>query len=184
MCVASLGLINALEVKVLKANIIEPLEINTSEPLVTNAQNGTKVLNTLMKDKTKKERDEAYPPYTLVCVRIVEGAATAAEAALPEDDPDRRLLCEYWQGLKAVTGGRKTEEIMTQVRFCMICGTHLKARSIIDMGAAALGNDFARVWAATKRVFIAQREARLRRGMAPKTGVERRIEQALRMIKA
>ena len=83
-----------------------------------------------------------------------------------------------------MTGDRQAEEIMTQAGFCRIRGTHLKPRSIIDMGAAALGNDFARVWANTHRVFTAQRKARLRQGIAPKTGVERRIEQTMRLIKA
>ena len=71
---ASMTLSHDLEIKVLKANVIDLLEVSTNEEMIALNKADTKGFAEEAKTMSKEERENLYPPYTLVVYRIAEHA--------------------------------------------------------------------------------------------------------------
>ena len=76
------------------------------------------LMSLINRNHPRFENTEPYPPYALVCARVVERAASNAEAILPPRDPDRRLLCLFWCGLLDRSDENQVDAITAPVRFC------------------------------------------------------------------
>ena len=62
VCLSSLAVSPDLEIKILKTNVITPLEINANEPMLAEAKAETTAFSGATAKMTPEEREAAIPP--------------------------------------------------------------------------------------------------------------------------
>jgi hypothetical protein len=185
--VASLSLNTSYQAKINRSIIIDPAQMTNAVPeiaaLIDGAKKDTSEFHTIMKTASPEERDAAYPTHVLVWRHVVIFAKKATEMHLDQQDPDRLHVCRYADDLERLSGETQAEFIADQIRYCRLRSTYAKRFTMLEVGVACMAPESARLWAITKRLMVRYFRTRMRCGVAPKSGMERRIEATLRRLR-
>jgi len=108
------------------------------------------------------------------------------DAGLGEYSPScSEKMSEFAAWAAAMIRVLMTVEVLDTVRYCRFRTTYLKEKRLLEVGVAVMSPETSRAWRTMKYLMTSPEfKGRQRRGVAPKSLIEKRIEATLRKIKA
>jgi hypothetical protein len=119
----------------------------------------------------------------VVWITFVNWIAKVAPSILMGADGDLAVVSRYAYEMAALPFDQQVTLVLDQVRYARTRGTYAKRLTLIEVGVGCLAPESARFWAVAKKVLKIGFKGRARAGIAPKSGIERRIEATLKRLK-
>ena len=184
VAVAQLGLHTSLETKIVKSISVDVLRISRKLGLLDACKSRTKEYHTFLRDLPQNERESQMPPYTIVWCQMVETVLAAMATTATADDGVKvpmQVLSDYTTKVKALQGHHRYEFLVGQVNFCRVRQVFSKEHANIETSVTP-DTEAAGIWHHIVQYLCQYTGARRLDGIAPKTNLERRIEQMLRRL--
>ena len=183
---AKLCLQNRFELKVLKAISVDCTLLPASTALVTRAKADTKAKHNARKGFSKEELAAESPQYITVYYRTIEFGFELCHN-LAVDTPEYQRINAYWRELgqlKSKSMKDLEQRLLLDCRFARIRTCYDPNMAMLEMGIATMEDSVAAVWVSIRHLMVTYSSAVIKRGIAPKSGLERRVEMQLRRLRA
>jgi hypothetical protein len=185
--VASLGLTTSFQAKVNRSSIIDPIQVDNRDSRIQGLLELIKTAlsdyHKVMKAASKGEQEKAFPPFVVVWITFVNWLANVAPPILVGQVEDLAVVSRYATELAALPFDSQVTLVLDQVRYARTRGTYAKRLTLIEVGVGCLAPESAKFWSVAKKVLKMGFKGRARAGIAPKSGIERRIEATLKRLK-
>ena len=181
--VASLAFSTSLTSKINRSIIIDSSRVDASLPFVFAASRDTKAYHERMSSLDWEMKQDMWPPYILVWLNLAIFIRTIVKEHLDEGSSDRADIVSYVDSLTPMSGAMQALAICSQVRFCRLRTTFSKKLRILEVGVGVMEPRAADTWHTGRALREENYSLKVMRGIAPKNGLEKRIEATLRKLK-
>jgi hypothetical protein len=185
---ATFSLSLSYQIKVVASIVVFRTELDTGGQMQVEAKRLTTEYHDHVHTLSKEERRGSIPPYILVILAIVDiGVQMATSLYGGAEHPVRKAFTAYANILSALSNTDKMEQLMEDWRYARFRSTHTAVRSILELGISPVCCQEAKdLLRATMRMLIdpvSSMNGIKRQGVAPKTRIEHRIEEAIRSLR-
>jgi hypothetical protein len=176
------------QLKVVASIVVFRSELDSGGAMQLEAKRMTKDYHDHVQTLSKDERRGSIPPYILVILAIIDvGTKIAVELYQDAEHPIRKAFTVYASMLAQLSNPDKMELLMDDWRYARFRTTHTAARSIMELGISPICCDEAKSLLRSIMKMVCDPDSKMngvkKQGVAPKTRIENRIEEAIRSLR-